>query len=198
MLYVCLAETSLDVWHRVPLILCYLNGNTASTIPHGVKIIYQSKLQQIQDPTARQGAGCSKTRQCADTTPAPNETLKELQEHRGLSFISNRQRRKDCKFCALELAGFEPAPPPPRRSRVCPPETTRLGGASHAVVREGGAERNVSAQGAGLEPRKRACRTTTAFCQQGGGGGKRQRQLARNLAAAAGRRRGAAAPPSRG
>ncbi len=34
-----------------------------------------------------------------------------------LSFISNRQRRKEGTFCASELAGIEPTPPAP----ICPP-----------------------------------------------------------------------------
>jgi hypothetical protein len=33
---------------------------------------------------------------------------------RGLSFISNRQRRKEGTFCASELAGIEPTPPAPK------------------------------------------------------------------------------------
>jgi hypothetical protein len=32
---------------------------------------------------------------------------------KGLSFISNRQRRKEGTFCASELAGIEPTPPAP-------------------------------------------------------------------------------------
>ncbi len=31
---------------------------------------------------------------------------------KGLSFISNRQRRKEGTFCASELAGIEPTPAP--------------------------------------------------------------------------------------
>ncbi len=33
---------------------------------------------------------------------------------KGLSFISNRQRRKEGTFCASELAGIEPTPPAPK------------------------------------------------------------------------------------
>ncbi len=33
---------------------------------------------------------------------------------RGLSFISNRQRRKEGTFCASEFAGIEPTPPAPK------------------------------------------------------------------------------------
>jgi hypothetical protein len=33
--------------------------------------------------------------------------------HKGLSFISNRQRRKEGTFCASELSGIEPTPPAP-------------------------------------------------------------------------------------
>ncbi len=42
---------------------------------------------------------------------------------KGLSFISNRQRRKEGTFCASELAGIEPTPPAPEeqgmRAFVC-------------------------------------------------------------------------------
>ncbi len=35
---------------------------------------------------------------------------------KGLSFVSNRQRRKEGTFCASELAGIEPTPPAPKRA----------------------------------------------------------------------------------
>jgi hypothetical protein len=35
---------------------------------------------------------------------------------KGLSFISNRQRRKEGTFCAVELAGIEPTPAHSRRA----------------------------------------------------------------------------------
>jgi hypothetical protein len=38
-----------------------------------------------------------------------------LQDKKGLSFISNRQRRKEGTFCASELAGIEPTPAHSRR-----------------------------------------------------------------------------------
>jgi hypothetical protein len=36
--------------------------------------------------------------------------------HKGLSFISNRQRRKEGTFCASGLAGIEPTPPAPEET----------------------------------------------------------------------------------
>ncbi len=36
-----------------------------------------------------------------------------LFKKKGLSFISNRQRRKEGTFCASGLAGIEPTPPDP-------------------------------------------------------------------------------------
>ena len=35
---------------------------------------------------------------------------------KGLSFISNRQRRKEGTFCVLELQGIEPMPSAPERA----------------------------------------------------------------------------------
>jgi len=37
-----------------------------------------------------------------------------LKLQKGLSFISNRQRRKEGTFCASGLAGIEPTPPAPK------------------------------------------------------------------------------------
>ncbi len=55
---VCRVE---NVLGQVPLIPCYLNGNSVNTIPHCFrgKIPGQGKLQRIQDPTTGLGAGCS-------------------------------------------------------------------------------------------------------------------------------------------
>ena len=44
---------------------------------------------------------------------------------KGLSFISNRQRRKEGTFCASELAGIEPTPPAPEEQGM-PALPTRL------------------------------------------------------------------------
>jgi hypothetical protein len=38
---------------------------------------------------------------------------------KGLSIISNRQRRKEGTFCASELAGIEPTPPAPEEQGMC-------------------------------------------------------------------------------
>ncbi len=46
---------------------------------------------------------------------------------KGLSFISNRQRRKEGTFCASGLAGIEPTPPAPVEQGMRP-SPTRLGG----------------------------------------------------------------------
>jgi hypothetical protein len=43
--------------------------------------------------------------------PEPESQLQVFPK--GLSFVSNRQRRKEGTFCASELAGIEPAPPAP-------------------------------------------------------------------------------------
>jgi hypothetical protein len=40
--------------------------------------------------------------------------MPEKQPKKGLSFISNRQRRNEGTFCASELAGIEPTPPAPK------------------------------------------------------------------------------------
>ncbi len=40
----------------------------------------------------------------------------EKGKKKGLSFISNRQRRKEGTFCASELAGIEPTPTHSRRA----------------------------------------------------------------------------------
>ncbi len=54
-LYVCPVE---NVLGRVPLIPCYLNGNSVNTIPH----CFRGKIpRKIQDPTTGLGAGCSKS-----------------------------------------------------------------------------------------------------------------------------------------
>jgi hypothetical protein len=45
---------------------------------------------------------------------------------KGLSFISNRQRRKEGTFCASELAGIEPTPPAPEEQAK--PETAQPSG----------------------------------------------------------------------
>ncbi len=37
---------------------------------------------------------------------------------KGLSFISNRQRRKEGTFCASQLAGIEPTPPAPEEQDI--------------------------------------------------------------------------------
>ena len=47
-------------------------------------------------------------------------SLKVYTRYRGLSFISNRQRRNEGTFCASGLAGIEPTPPAPE-DRVCAP-----------------------------------------------------------------------------
>ncbi len=38
---------------------------------------------------------------------------------KGLSFISNRQRRKEGTYCASGLAGIEPTPPAPEEQGMC-------------------------------------------------------------------------------
>ncbi len=43
---------------------------------------------------------------------------------KGLSFISNRQRRKEGTFCASGLAGIEPTPPAPVEQGMRPSPTT--------------------------------------------------------------------------
>jgi hypothetical protein len=40
------------------------------------------------------------------------------EKKKGLSFISNRQRRKEGTFCASELAGIEPTPPAPEEQGI--------------------------------------------------------------------------------
>jgi hypothetical protein len=44
---------------------------------------------------------------------------------KGLSFISNRQRRKEGTFCASELAGIEPTPSAPEEQGT--PALNQLG-----------------------------------------------------------------------
>jgi hypothetical protein len=41
-------------------------------------------------------------------------TCSHAPDQKGLSFITNRQRRKEGTFCASELAGIEPTPPAPK------------------------------------------------------------------------------------
>ncbi len=42
-----------------------------------------------------------------------------VQTKKGLSFISNRQRRKEGTICASGLAGIEPTPPAPEEQGMC-------------------------------------------------------------------------------
>ncbi len=49
--------------------------------------------------------------------PSPNilnAVFKRASQKKGLSFISNRQRRNEGTFCASELAGIEPTQPAPK------------------------------------------------------------------------------------
>jgi hypothetical protein len=52
---------------------------------------------------------------------------------KGLSFISNRQRRKEGTFCASGLAGIEPTPPAPVEQGMRP-SPTRLGGTLQPLI----------------------------------------------------------------
>jgi hypothetical protein len=45
--------------------------------------------------------------------------LGNLKTKKGLSFISNRQRRKEGTCCASGLAGIEPTPPAPEEQGMC-------------------------------------------------------------------------------
>ena len=56
-LYVCPVE---NVLGRVPLIPCYLNGNTSNTIPH-IEALSQLRRRRIQDPTVGPVAGSSRS-----------------------------------------------------------------------------------------------------------------------------------------
>jgi hypothetical protein len=51
-----------DVYGRVPLIPCYLTGNSVNTIPRSFRgkmiLRFQRKLQQFLDPTVGLGVGC--------------------------------------------------------------------------------------------------------------------------------------------
>jgi hypothetical protein len=47
---------------------------------------------------------------------------------KGLSFISNRQRRKEGTFCASELAGIDPTPDRPKRAGYARLDLSATGG----------------------------------------------------------------------
>ena len=57
-LYVCPVE---NVLGRVPLIPCYLNGNTSNTIPYRYRGLYQRRRRRIQDPIVGPVAGSSRS-----------------------------------------------------------------------------------------------------------------------------------------
>jgi hypothetical protein len=44
------------------------------------------------------------------------QVLVDAASDKGLSFITNRQRRNEGTFCASELAGIEPTPPAPKEA----------------------------------------------------------------------------------
>jgi hypothetical protein len=53
---------------------------------------------------------------------------------KGLSFISNRQRRKEGTFCESELAGIEPTPPAPKGAGYVRLDHSATVGIQHVVV----------------------------------------------------------------
>ncbi len=72
------------------------------------------RKKRVQESRTRGAENLRRRRDAAWAKGASAPQFMTLGEKKkGLSFISNRQRRKERTFCASGLAGIEPTPPAP-------------------------------------------------------------------------------------
>ena len=98
MAYVCAVAPSCSTSHSV------------SNLPFSQALLLSQSLNL--SPASRCVPAFRSLRPCTGATPYIYIYI----YIKGLSFISNRQRRKEGTFCASELAGIEPTPPAPKGS----------------------------------------------------------------------------------